>query len=90
MTPLGTPLEPSGILKHFKRRLAEAGLPPQRSHDLRHLFACLLLGNTHLKVVQELLGHTQISTTMDIYAHVMPTLHRAAADSVGAIFAASS
>jgi integrase len=89
MTPLGTPLEPSGVLKRFKRQLAEAGLPRQRFHDLRHLFACLLLlRNTHPKVVQDLLGHTQISTTMDTYSHVMPTMRRAAADSVEAIFAA--
>jgi integrase len=89
MTPIGTPLEPSGVLKRFKRRLEEAGLPRQRFHDLRHLFACLLLlRNTHPKVVQEMLGHTQISTTMDIYSHVLPTMRRAAADSVESIFAA--
>lgn len=89
MTPIGTPLEPSGVLKRFKRQLEDAGLPRQRFHDLRHLFACLLLlRNTHPKVVQELLGHTQISTTMDIYSHVMPTMRRAAANAVEEIFAA--
>jgi integrase len=68
-------LEPSGIPKHFKRRLTGAGLPPWRFHDLRHPFACLLLtGNTHPKVVQELLGHTPISTTTDVYSHVTPSL----------------
>ncbi len=39
--------------------------------------ATLLLSmGTHPKVVQELLGHSQISMTMDIYSHVMPTMQR--------------
>jgi integrase len=52
-----------------------------RFHDLRHSSATLLLGEgVHPKVVQERLGHSSISVTMDVYSHVMPTLQRDAAE----------
>jgi integrase len=61
----------------FKALLKKANLPDIRFHDLRHSAATLLLGmGTHPKVVQELLGHSQISMTMDIYSHVIPTMQR--------------
>ena len=42
-----------------------------RFHDLRHTFASLLLeAGESPKIIQELLGHSTITTTMDIYAHV--------------------
>ncbi len=51
--------------------LKKYNLPNIRFHDLRHTFASLLLeAGESPKVIQELLGHTNISTTMDIYAHV--------------------
>ena len=51
-----------------------------RFHDLRHSAATLLLGQgTHPKIVSELLGHSKIGTTMDLYSHVTPTMHREAA-----------
>ncbi len=79
-TAKGTPLEPSNVLKRFKAHLAAAGLPPQRFHDLRHCAASLLLAQgVPARVVMDVLGHTQISTTMDLYAHVMPAAHREAA-----------
>jgi integrase len=55
--------------------LEKADLPDIRFHDLRHSAATLLLSlGVHPKVVQELLGHTQISMTMDIYSHVLPSM----------------
>jgi integrase len=65
----------------FKPLLAKAGLPNIRFHDLRHTSATILLAEgEHPKVVQERLGHSQISTTMDIYSHVLPGMQKAAAD----------
>jgi integrase len=80
-TSLGTPLNPSKVVDRFKSLLKRAGLPDIRFHDLRHSAATLLLGmDIHPKVVQELLGHNQISMTMDIYSHVLPTMQKDAMD----------
>jgi hypothetical protein len=43
----------------------------------------------HPRVVMELLGHSQMRTTMDIYSHVMPALAREAADRMGALLLTS-
>jgi integrase len=76
----GRPLEKRSFLRHFEDLLAKSGLPHVRFHDLRHTYATLLLqAGEHPKVVQELLGHAQISTTLDIYSHVLPELKQAAA-----------
>jgi integrase len=56
-------------------------LPDIRFHNLRHSTATMLFAmNVHPKVVQELLGHIQISMTMDIYSHVLPTMQEEAMD----------
>ncbi len=64
----------------FKPLLKRAGLPPTvRLHDLRHTCATLLLsGGVHPEIVQELLGHSNISQTMDIYSHVLPNMQEGA------------
>ena len=50
-----------------------------RFHDLRHTAARLLLAlDTRPKVVQELLVHSQIAVTMDVYSHVLPTMQHEA------------
>lgn len=54
------------------QQLSKAGLERKRFHDLRHTVASLLINaNENPKVIQQLLGHSTISTTLDIYAHVM-------------------
>jgi len=77
-TPLGRHLTPGhDALVQLKKLLAKAGLPEVRFHDLRHSSASLLLSlGVHPKVVQELLGHTQISMTMDVYSHLLPTMQK--------------
>jgi integrase len=74
-TLTGTHLRPNHVVDEFKKLLKKAELPDIRFHDLRHSAATLLLSlGVHPKVVQELLGHTQISMTMDIYSHVLPSM----------------
>ena len=52
----------------------------RRFHDLRHSCATLLLvQNVAPRVVMEILGHSQISLTMNTYSHVLPGLKREAA-----------
>jgi integrase len=76
----GTPLEPRNIVGTFHRMLAQAGLPHKRFYDLRHTCATLLLvQGVHPRVVMEILGHSQISLTMNTYSHVVPTLQKEAA-----------
>ena len=66
---------PSTLVKAFRRFLMSIGLPHMRFHDLRHSAATILLTmKVHPKVVQEILGHSQITTTMDIYSHAMPSM----------------
>ncbi len=85
-TPLGTPLEPSNVLKRFKAHLASAGLPDQRFHDLRHCATSLLIAQrVPIEVIRSILGHAHISTTLDIYAHILPDAHREAAERMDAI-----
>src|SRR5258707_14506442 len=73
----GTHLNPNHVVEEFKKLLNRAGLPDIRFHDLRHSAATLILtAGVHPKVVQEILGHTQISMTMDIYSHVLPGMQQ--------------
>jgi len=80
-TPSGNPLRRSHFNAYtFKPLLAYAGLPDIRFHDLRHTSATMLLSaGVHPKVVQERLGHAQISVTLDTYSHVLPGMQREAA-----------
>jgi integrase len=83
----GREIDPTTLDYHFQRLLKKAGLPHFRFHDLRHSCATILLAaGVPPKVIQEQLGHSQISTTMNIYAHVMPSLREQAADAMDATF----
>jgi integrase len=78
---IGTPIEDTNLLKRFKGLLNQAGLPDIRFHDLRHTAATLmLLQGIHPKVVQERLGHSDISMTLSIYSHVLPSMQDDVAD----------
>jgi integrase len=77
---VGRPIEAGNMIRRsFRPLLQKAGLPIIRFHDLRHSTASLLLSlGIHPKVEQELLGHSQISLTLDTYSHVIPALHEEA------------
>ena len=83
----GTHLNPNHVVEEFKLLLKKAGLPDIRFHDLRHSAATLLLSlGVHPKIVQELLGHTQISMTMDVYSHVLPGMQQEAMSRLNDVF----
>jgi integrase len=74
------------IRRSFRPLLQKADLPIIRFHDLRHSAASLLLSlDVHPKIVQELLGHSQISLTLDTYSHVLPSLQAEAVNRLGAL-----
>jgi integrase len=70
--------------RSFKPLLDRAGLPRSvRLHDLRHTCATILLkAGQHPKFVQELLGHANISITLDTYSHVLPGMGDGLADAM--------
>ena len=85
-TSTGKPVSPRNVIRHFKQVIEQVGLPDIRFHDLRHTHATLLLAaGVHPKVVQERLGHSQISLTLDTYSHVIPSLQTEAAEQFDAL-----
>jgi integrase len=83
----GTPMAPRNLHRHFKSVLKRAGLPSAlRFHDLRHSCASFLVAEgEHPRVVMHILRHTNISTSMNIYAHISPDLEKGALDKIDQI-----
>lgn len=69
----GVPLYPDVLYNRFHELLDRAQLSHFRIHDLRHTFATIMLKqDVHAKVVQEILGHSNVGVTLDTYSHVLP------------------
>jgi integrase len=83
---VGTPMSGRNLYRAFKIRVKRASLPQAlRFHDLRHTCATLLLRQgVNPKFVQELLGHADISLTLNTYSHVLPDMGDAAASGMDA------
>jgi len=65
----------STLRKVFRRFLVSSSLPHMRFHDLRHSAATILLAmKVHPKLVQEILGHSQITMTLDVYSHALSSM----------------
>lgn len=90
-TMQGGTRHPEAFSRSFTRRVARAGreiegLPAIRLHDLRHTHATLLMkAGVNPKVVQERLGHSDVSITLRIYSHTNQTMQRDAAAAVAAM-----
>ena len=86
-TEKGTPLDVGNLTyRSFRPLLKRAGLPQIRFHDLRHTAATLLLGKgVHPKIVQEMLGHSTITQTMDTYSHVLPDMQDGAVSAMESV-----
>jgi integrase len=77
----GSMLHPGWVSERFERLVAESGLPPIRLHDLRHGAATIsLAAGADMKTVQEMLGHSSITVTSDVYTTVLPEVALAAAE----------
>lgn len=84
--PDGRPIYPEYLSQLFTKLQKKADLPKCRFHDLRHLCASIMLmQGVNVKVAQEHLGHKDISTTMNIYSHVLPSVAKEAAQKIGAL-----
>lgn len=81
----GAPIHGTNVLPPFRRALAAAGLPRVTLHDLRHSCATVMLSaGIPLPVIAEMLGHSSIRVTADLYAHIVPSLRQDAADKLAA------
>jgi integrase len=84
--PDGQPWHPDSVSHRFRRLVADAGLPPIRLHDLRHVAATVALSaGVDLKVIQATLGHSTLALTANTYTSVLPQLAQGAAEAVAAI-----
>jgi integrase len=80
-------LHPNHMGEKFRRLLKEAGLPDIHFHDLRHSAATILLCmGVNVKVIQELLGHSDISITLGVYGHLLPSMQQAVVDTWDDVF----
>jgi integrase len=83
----GRPTEPIGLHRDYKAVLEKAELPTtMRFHDCRHSAASLLLAQgVSPKMIADLLGHSRIGITMDLYGHILPAMRRETADAMDRI-----
>ena len=80
----GEPLGGTAVLRAFQAHLAAVGLPKVRFHDLR-LTAInrLAAAGVHVKVAQQIAGHSNVSTTLDVYTHTNTDQQAEAWEAVG-------
>ena len=76
---VGTPINRHNRYRQFKALLKKANIRSIRFHDLRHSCATFLIASgVHPRTIMAILGHAQISTTMNIYGHVLDDTQTAA------------
>ena len=89
-THTGGPLMARNVIRSFHGVLREAGLRHQRFHDLRHGCASLLAASgASLTEAKEILGHSQIAITANLYTHIYDRAKREAMDRMDAVLSQS-
>lgn len=79
----GKYIDPRSFSKKFARILDKHGLKHIRFHDLRHSAATLMLSaGVQMKVASQILGHSSISITADLYQHVLSDMKKDAVNKV--------
>ncbi len=83
----GTPIHPRNLVRSFHALLRRAGLPAVRFHALRHSCASMLAAHgVPARVAIDILGHSDIRLTQNIYPHVFDEAKQQAADVVDRVF----
>lgn len=86
-TKHGTPIEPGNLSRMFPARSRRARVRVIRLHDTRHTCSSLLVAlDVHPKIAQKILRHSQISMTLEVYAHVTDEQTREALRQLGGLF----
>ncbi|MGE5559917.1 MAG: tyrosine-type recombinase/integrase [Chloroflexota bacterium] len=82
-TSVGTMIGPRNFARKLTSLAARAGIENVNPHALRHTYATRALeAGVPAREVQESLGHTTITMTLDVYSHVLPEMKQAAADAI--------
>ena len=83
-TELGTPMDPRNVLRWYQTMAGKVGVPGGL-HTLRHTAATMLLAQgASLRLVADVLGHSSVQITGDVYAHVLDEQQQVALDGLGA------
>ncbi len=78
---------PTNVRNRFYTLLKRAGLPRMHFHDLRHNAATFLASmGVNPKVIQEILGHSGLEMTMNVYTHTLPSMQKEAAEKMKNLF----
>jgi hypothetical protein len=84
----GGPLDPAGTSRAWTAALERAGIRHVRFHDARHSVASYAIAaGASPRLVADLLGHSQVSTTLNIYAHAFDAAQRETADGIARVLA---
>ena len=82
---IGTPFDPRNLLREFKKVCRDSGLGDWHPHELRHSAGSLMLAQgVKLQVVSEVLGHSSIRMTADVYGHILDPDRASAAAAMNA------
>jgi integrase len=80
---IGTPVDPRNLYRDFASVCQKAKIGKWHPHELRHSAASLMLAQgVPLQVVSDVLGHSSIRLTADVYGHVLAPARQAAADAM--------
>jgi integrase len=88
-TSVGTPLDERAVLRRFQDRiLKKAHVPKMRIHDLRHSAVAILMAQgVDARSISELLGHSSVAFTLQVYGHLMEETKRETANKMDAALA---
>jgi integrase len=83
-TSIGTLIHPRNVARDFHAAVRRVGARQIRLHDLRHTAATLALtSGANAKQVQEMLGHSRVAITLDVYSHINEEMHAETALRIG-------
>lgn len=83
----GMPIYPKSLSDKWRKFVNKIGIRYIRFHDIRHTSVTILINRgIHAKIISERIGHAKISTTMDVYGHVIRSADAAAADTFDDVF----
>jgi integrase len=85
-TSIGTPIDPRNLYCEFSQICERSGLGHWHPHELRHSAASLMLASgVKLQVVSEVLGHSSIRMTADVYGHILDPDRQQAASAMSEV-----